>query len=773
MIAIYKKELRTLFNSLSGSIAVAVMLLVTGLMFRYYNLYNGALTLHYTVSNSTLLFYIVIPVLTMRVFAEEKKQKTDQLLITAPVSLPEIVLGKYLALVTVFAVPILVMCIYPLIMTRFGAETLRWDYACILMFFLMGCAYLAVGMFISSTTESPVIAAILCIVFIFATQMLSSIFTIIGASGISSLIFLIVLMALAGLLTFYMTRNYYLSLGTFAVLTILFLILFRVRPEWFSGRTESVLRVLDFYTHFQDIAAGSFGISNVVYYVSFAIAGVILTIALDSRRLVHGIWTLALTAILLTGLVVINFIVSMLPSGIATYDLTEQGLFSLTDASKEYLAALDRDVTLYFLTENGQEDEGLEKLLDEYQDASSHIQVERVDAVVNPAFAKKYTDDQVSLNSVIAVSGESVSVADYQNFYQYSMSGMSYTAGAYDAEGQITGAIADAVRARNVKVCYTTGHDEVPLGPELTEAMEKEHIESVPINLLSETIPADCTALIVFAPQQDLTQEEANKVLKYLYAGGHALLVSMPYLVSGAETPNYDSILGAYGIEREEGLVMEGDDTRFVQAPYLILPTVSIHSEVTRNLVNQNMICSLSEALHVREDDDMAWSVTSLLSTSHEAYLKTDIDTTLEKTEGDASGEFVLGVQVEQTFSKDNYGQSDIPEGNVQEEEEAEAPKATKMLCFTTPCTLSSDALSSLIQQATGLPEGNTSLISEALAYLTDEESGISVPAKVLVTPQTTIDTGTVNLLGGLMMLLLPALVMAGGAAVFVVRRRR
>ena len=285
MRAIYKKELRSCFTNMTGAVAVAVMLLVFGLMFRYYNLYNGVLTFHYAVSNSALVFYIAVPVLTMRTFADEKRLKTDQLLFSAPVTLRSVVLGKYLALVTVFAVPVAVMSLYPLIMRALGEETLLWDYTCILAFFLMGCAYLSVGMFISSCTESAVIAAMLSVVFIFATQMLSSVFTMISASALTALLFLIILAAFAALIVYLMTKYAVLGIATFAVLACVCAAAYFLRPDWFSGRTESVLRVLDFSTHFSDFAGGVFSVPNLLFFVTYMAAGVILTVqSLDRRR---------------------------------------------------------------------------------------------------------------------------------------------------------------------------------------------------------------------------------------------------------------------------------------------------------------------------------------------------------------------------------------------------------------------------------------------------------------------------------------------------------
>ncbi|MGN0255715.1 MAG: ABC transporter permease [Chordicoccus sp.] len=284
MGAIYKKELKSYFTNMSGAVVIAVMLLVTGLMFRTYNMYYGVLTLHYTISGSWLAFLIVVPILSMRVFAEERKQRTDQLWMTAPVKLPEIVLGKYLAMVTVYAIPCAVVCIYPLVMLKFGSESLKWDYCCILGFFLIGAAYLAIGMFISSCTESAIISAILSLLFVLMTQLMSSIFNYISATTFSSLIFLVVLAAIVGLLVYYMTKNFYVSLGVFGVLAVICIVAYKVKSSWFDGRSESIMRIFDFNTHLSDITNGSLSISNLLFFISYIVIGIILTVQSIQKR---------------------------------------------------------------------------------------------------------------------------------------------------------------------------------------------------------------------------------------------------------------------------------------------------------------------------------------------------------------------------------------------------------------------------------------------------------------------------------------------------------
>jgi ABC-2 type transport system permease protein len=285
MRAIYKRELRSYAVSMTGAIAIAVALLITGLMFRNYNLSTyHLLTFSYTLNNSSLVFYIVVPILSMRVFAEERKLKTDQLLLTAPVSVGQIVMGKYLALITVFAIPCVITGFYPLIMLRFGKETIKWDYSALLAYFLMGCAYLAIGMFISSTTENVIIAAILSILFVFVTQMISNTYTLMSASNFAALIFLVILAVLAGFLVYFMTKNYWAAMITISGLSAAWLITYAIKASWFSGKTEAVMKVLDFATHFNDFANGSFTIPNLLYFISAGAIGIILTIQSVLKR---------------------------------------------------------------------------------------------------------------------------------------------------------------------------------------------------------------------------------------------------------------------------------------------------------------------------------------------------------------------------------------------------------------------------------------------------------------------------------------------------------
>ena len=284
MRAVYKKELRSSFTTMTGPVAIAVMLFIAGYMFRTYNLANGLASVIYAVFNSSLIFYFVVPILSMRVFAEERRQRTDQLLFTAPVRLIEIILGKYFALVTVYAVPVLVLCTLPVVLRPLGGSTTALDYAGILVFFLMGCAYLSVGMFISTLTENLIVSAILNILFVAVTMMIHNAYPMVSGTVFTSMIFFVVLSVLIGIAVYAMTGFYWLSLGVLTVLAAGSLILSYMESEFITGSCEKILGILDFYSHFESFVYETFSLTDIVYFLSAIVVGIVLTHASIVRR---------------------------------------------------------------------------------------------------------------------------------------------------------------------------------------------------------------------------------------------------------------------------------------------------------------------------------------------------------------------------------------------------------------------------------------------------------------------------------------------------------
>ena len=184
MFAILKREVKAYFQTVTGWLFIAAVLVLYGLYFYVYNLRAGYPYISYSLSAIAFIMLITVPVLTMRSFAEERHSRTDQLILTAPVSVGKVVLGKYLAMAFVFTIDMVIIAITPLLLMSYGTIPLGESYAAVLGFWLYGCACIAVGMFISSLTESQVISAVLTFVALFAGYMMGRICNQIGRAHV-------------------------------------------------------------------------------------------------------------------------------------------------------------------------------------------------------------------------------------------------------------------------------------------------------------------------------------------------------------------------------------------------------------------------------------------------------------------------------------------------------------------------------------------------------------------------------------------------------------
>lgn len=283
MTAIYKKELRSYFSSVLGWLFVAFMLLLTGIFFVVYNLVAGYANVEYGLYEITFVFLIIVPVLTMRIMAEEQRQKTDQLLYTAPVRVTEIVLGKYLALLTILALPMLIVCVYPLILSIYGTIQPGTTYTAILGFFLLGAAELAIGLFLSSLTESPVIAAVLAFGVLLLSYFSSSLIGLIPNSPVLTYVIVALLVAALLAVFYIMTKNYLVPLVLGVILEAVLGVLFVFKRELF-GDLSGFLGILDCAGRYDDFIGGILDVKAIVYYLSVIGLFVFLTVQSVQKR---------------------------------------------------------------------------------------------------------------------------------------------------------------------------------------------------------------------------------------------------------------------------------------------------------------------------------------------------------------------------------------------------------------------------------------------------------------------------------------------------------
>lgn len=285
MLAVYKRELKSYFTSMIGPIFIAVAVIFTGIYFMVYNLNAGYQYFSYALGSTLFIYILLVPILTMRSLSEERRQKTDQLLLTSPVTVGQMVMGKYLAMVSVFAIACVIFCACPVIVTLGGAGHLASDYASIFVFFVSGCVFIAVGMLISSLTESPVIAAVGTLGVLLFLYFMSGLTDYIPATAMGSFAGCLILLVLLCLILYFFTKNWLVSGGISAIGMAVCAVLYVVNPDVFENLLPSVVENLSFTTNLDTMMyTFVFDVSGLFYYLSVIFVLVFLTVQVVQKR---------------------------------------------------------------------------------------------------------------------------------------------------------------------------------------------------------------------------------------------------------------------------------------------------------------------------------------------------------------------------------------------------------------------------------------------------------------------------------------------------------
>lgn len=284
MLAIYKKELRSYLTSMAGYVFIAFILLILGIYFTAYNLQYASPDFGITLNAVTFLFLIITPVLTMRILSEEKKNKTDQLLFTAPVAVWKVVLGKYLSMVTIYLIPVVIVSFYPTIMAQYGTVSYAMAYTAVLGFFFLGCAQIAVGLFLSSVTESQVIAAVLTFGVLFCSYVMDGIESFFSDTAMSSFLTFLVISIVVALAVYQMTKDAILSGILGIILVVANAILYLVKSSFYEGLVQKFLDLLAIANHFDNFVGGILDVTGIVYMLSVICIFVFLTIQCIQKR---------------------------------------------------------------------------------------------------------------------------------------------------------------------------------------------------------------------------------------------------------------------------------------------------------------------------------------------------------------------------------------------------------------------------------------------------------------------------------------------------------
>lgn len=462
----------------------------------------------------------------------------------------------------------------------------------------------------------------------------------------------------------------------------------------------------------------------------------------SGQALRGGSYALAITAVVLAIVIVVNVLVSILPTHLTKLDISASKLYSITSNTKAVVNNLTQDVTIYWVVQADQEDAVIENLLGKYESLSPHIDVVKKNPDVFPTFAEQYTDEAVPNNSLIVESGERSRYVSYNDIYlvDADMYSYSYTT-SFDGEGAITSAIDYVVTEELPQLYVLEGHGEQALPATFADSIDKENIEVNALSLLNiDAIPEDADCIAIYAPQSDITQEEAQMLIDYADNGGKLLVMAGP--VKDAALDNLNSVLSHYGISTVEGIVVESDRSYYAFGyPYVLMPTMA-SSEITDSLINSNYytIFPIAQGLNVENSGE---EVTQLLGTSVLSFSKAagyELDT-YEMEEGDTEGPFTLGVSI-------------ATEGEGQ------------IVWFS-----GSDFLNDMYNAYSS--GANVDLAMNALSGLIGEREAMAIRSKSLNYNYLTINDSTASVLKTLMIGVFPLAYLGVGVMVIVMKRRK
>ena len=285
MTAVLKHELRSYFHSLTAYVFGAFLLAFIGIGAVLYNIQAAVSNFEYVLSFANLIFVVIVPILTMRVIAEERRQKTDQLLYSLPITTFQVIAGKYAALLILYAIPLAVISLYPLIFAQFGDVYLPTSYGSILAFFILGAALIAVGMFISSLTDNQGLAAGIGIAAILLNYYSVSLSEYVSSTAVGSMIALVVLILLLGLVIRYLTRNGNLAYWISFALIALMMVLFFFDNTVYEGLLPEIMTTLSLFSRFTVFVNGVFDMTAIVYYLTVIVFFLFLSVqSLEKRR---------------------------------------------------------------------------------------------------------------------------------------------------------------------------------------------------------------------------------------------------------------------------------------------------------------------------------------------------------------------------------------------------------------------------------------------------------------------------------------------------------
>lgn len=463
-----------------------------------------------------------------------------------------------------------------------------------------------------------------------------------------------------------------------------------------------------------------------------------------NRALRKGTYSVGMIFVVLAIVIILNLLVRELPATVTKFDFSVNKMYTLTDTTVDYLKNLEEDVEIYLLAGTGSEDNDLYQMLEKYAALSSHIKLEQIDPTLHPNFVSEYTSELVSTNSIVVASAKRSRVIDYSNVttqvinwdtYQYET--------AFDGEGLVTSAI-NYVVTDNLPVMYLTeGHNEEALSTSFESMVMKANVELKSVNLLeTEEVPEDCDILFVYSPSVDFTAEEAQKIINYIDKGGSMTIVSGD---TGTKLVNLGIVLEYYGMELEQGVVVETNSKYYLNSNTGLKPAKAAHS-IMNSLITKgtSVLLPNAQGISVRADARSSITFTKLLTTSSDSFLRTGSSLSLSIQEDDIAGPITVGIAAEEKHDG----------------------ITSKVVVFGSGYLVND----SVNQMVSG---GNYDMLVNALTWMATIDDNISIPAKSMSLQYLSLTQADFYRWMWILVAIIPVAFIGTGFVVWFTRRRK
>lgn len=467
----------------------------------------------------------------------------------------------------------------------------------------------------------------------------------------------------------------------------------------------------------------------------------------EQRRTRLGSFSLIGIAVAIVAVIVVNLLVSSLPSRLTKFDMSAEDLYTLSEDTEKLVADVDADITMYQLLGSSSSTYGdmIWELLSRYASINSHIKVEQVDITLNPTFYQSYTDKAPSQNSVIVSSSLRSKVVDYSDIVVTTQT-PNYQTMPYDTtyefagEAQMTSAI-EYVTSDNLPVVYLlNGNGESSLSSDFSSILADDNFRTEQLSLITGDgkVPSDASCVLINVPQNDLSEDEVSALEEYIDGGGKVIMITYcPYTLA-----NLNALGERYGLSRVPGLLVEGSDSMYASGkPYYLLPSIE-STDISSMLSASNVYIIAPEAHGIQKvDTDKTVTVDALLSTSDKAYSKTNLETLKNETiysvtDEDIEGQFMVAAR------------STLSESGGQ------------LIWFGTPY----------------LGENyyaNLQYLIATMNTVCEKEASVTIAAKSLMSDSLTVPDGSSSFWLAIMCVVVPVAVTASGLYVWNRRRKR